>query len=84
VNNGLCGVHAGWAVALKFDHGWSLLGPGWFGWGLPAHADGCRTSVFSTKKAATEAMRGKAFGESFKIVRVIVNVVENRHFKVKP
>lgn len=84
MNNGLCGVHGGWAVARKFDWGWSLLGPGWFGWGLPPHADGCRTSVFLTKKMAMTHLRGVRDGGQFKVLPVMVQVIENRHWRLKP
>lgn len=83
MNNGLCGVHGGWAVAHKFDWGWSLLGPGWFGWGVPAHAAGCGASVFKTKKAAAEALAPVRTDGEFKIIRVIVTVAENRHWRMK-
>ena len=80
MNNALAGVHQGWAVASKFEWGWSLLGPGWFGWGLPSHADGVRTAVFSTRKAAREALAktNNPNNWKFRIMRVQCMIVERR------
>lgn len=81
MNNGLLGLHKGWAIARRFDWGWSFLGPGWFGWGLPKHADAMRTAVFSTKVEAQAALRKCRDEAKFKITKVIITVAENRHWK---
>lgn len=80
MNNGICGVHKGWAVIRDFNWGPALLGPGWFGWCLPPHADGVRTAVFSTRKAAREALKQHLVIDKCKITKVIVSITEDRGY----
>jgi len=80
MNNGLCGVHKGWAIIRNFEWGPALLGPGWFGWNLPPHADGVRTSVFSTRREARKALKEVKDRGVFKITKVRVTITEDRGY----
>ena len=86
MNNGMVGVSKGWSISHKFDFGWAFLGPGWFDWKIPSHALGIRTSVFTTRKEAVEALKKiRVMGNrgKFRIIRVLGLVVEMRHLTIK-
>lgn len=82
MNNGLASLNMGWAIAHKFDWGWSYLGYGWFDWKTYDHLEGVSgTCVFRTKKKALEGIKQikSRRREKFRAVKVICSVIEARH-----
>lgn len=84
MNNGLASLHKGWAIAHKFDWGWSYLGYGWFDWKTYPHLAGVQTCIFATRREAMKGIKEINYNKErgkFKIIRVIFSVVEERHLK---